>query len=125
MTSENGRGRRKKLKKENMFLKMDEKEQLVAIDKTAGDEHMLSIRCDRDKKMERKQEKLSKMAKEEHGTLLDAEKNYARKFQSWVGGSLLLNTGKVSDLKKARNNGTLHSELLGRRQKMKNDKYCK
>lgn len=109
----------------NMFLKMDEKEQLVAIDKTASDEHMLSIRCDRDKKMERKQEKLAKMAKEEHGTLLDAEKNYARKFQSWVGGSLLLNSGKVSDLKKARNNGTLHSELLGRRQKMKNDKYCK
>jgi len=109
----------------NSFIKMNEKEQLVAVDKTASAEHMLAIRCDRDKKAEIKKAKLAKMAKEEHGTLLDAEKNYARKFQSWVGGSLLLNSGKVADLKKARNDGSLHSELLNRRQKMKNDKYCK
>merc|ERR1711976_877992 len=109
----------------NCFIKMNEQEQLVAVDKTASPEHMLAIRCDRDKKAEVKKAKLAQMAKEEHGTLLDAEKNYSRKFQSWVGGSLLLSGASVSDLKRARNDGKLHSELLNRRQKMKNDRHCK
>jgi len=109
----------------NCFLSFNDNEQLVAVDKAAKEAHMLNIRCVRDKKAEMKKAKLNMMPKEEHGTLAEAERNYARKFQSWVGGSLLLSGEDKSKLKKARTEGNLHSEMLIRRQKMKNDKYCK
>lgn len=109
----------------NCFISFNENEQLVAVDKAASEEHMLNIRCIRDKKAEAKKAKLNMLPKEEHGTLMEAERNYARKFQSWVGGSLLLAEEDKSKLRKARNEGTLHSTMLDRRQKMKNDKYCK
>lgn len=86
---------------------------------------MCVIRCCRDMSLETKKAKLNMLPKEEHGTLWEAEKNYSRKFQSWVGGTLRLNSASTSSLKKARDDGRLHTEMLQRRSVMKNDKYCK
>ena len=107
------------------FLTLDSHETLVAVGSTAGPEHMIKIRCDRDKSLEVKMGQLDQLPKEEHGSLAEAERNYARKFQAWVGGTLRLNPMDERDLVKAREKGSLHSELLSRRSVMKNDKYCK
>ena len=107
------------------FLSINDQDQLVAIDRQATEEHMVRIRCSRNRKAEIKEEQLKQLAKEEHGSLFDAERNYARKFQSRIGGGLILNSRSQSELKKARQEGLLHSTLLQRRSEMKADKYCK
>ena len=109
----------------NKFLSIDHNGILVATESRATAEHMVNVRCNRDISMEVKRKELNKLSKEEHGSLWEAERNYSRKFQSWIGGTIRLNAASEKDLVKARNDGLLHSVLLDRRSVMKNDKYCK
>ena len=110
----------------NLFLSIDESSGLLlAADPTATERHMVHIRCNRDLSREEQKKQLDKLAKEEHGSLWEAERNYSRKFQSWVGGTIRLNAASTKELSKARDDGQLHSVLLSRRSVMKNDKYCK
>lgn len=49
---------------------------------------------------------------------------YRRKFQKFQDKKLRV-ASNPSELKKARQEGTLHEALLDRRSKMKSDRYCK
>ena len=48
-----------------------------------------------------------------------------KKFQSFQDRNLRLSEEDASKLKKARMQGSLHEEMLNRREKMKADRYCK
>lgn len=62
---------------------------------------------------------------EEQANLAEVEVNYVKKFQKFQDKKLRVNEGDVSELKRAKNEGTLHETLLDRRSKMKADRYCK
>lgn len=49
----------------------------------------------------------------------------SKKFQKFQDKKLRVNESGVSELKRAREEGTLHETLLDRRSKMKADRYCK
>eukprot|EP00053_Salpingoeca_punica_P003818 m.45347 g.45347 ORF g.45347 m.45347 type:complete len:274 (-) comp12437_c0_seq1:43-864(-) len=60
----------------------------------------------------------------EEGDIANVELNYVKKFQSFQDGKVKT-SGDLKALKKARALGTLHGELLDRREKQKADKFCK
>ena len=57
--------------------------------------------------------------------LRNHEISYVKKFQSFQDRNLRLSEEDNKKLKKARMQGTLHEEMLNRREKMKADRYCK
>lgn len=50
---------------------------------------------------------------------------FSKKFQKFQDKKLRINKGDLTDLKKAKDEGSLHEALLDRRSKMKADRYCK
>lgn len=50
---------------------------------------------------------------------------FSKKFQKFQDKRLRLCTDGTQDLKKAKEEGSLHETLLDRRSKMKADRYCK
>jgi len=57
--------------------------------------------------------------------LRNHEVSFVKKFQSFQDRNLRLSEEDTTKLKKARMQGTLHEEMLNRREKMKADRYCK
>ena len=57
--------------------------------------------------------------------LRNHEVSYVKKFQSFQDRNLRLSEEELGKLKQARTKGTLHEEMLNRREKMKADRYCK
>ena len=55
----------------------------------------------------------------------DTELHYVKMFQSFQDRKLRINTDARSNIKRAKEEGNLHAELLNRREKMKSDRYCK
>lgn len=53
------------------------------------------------------------------------EVSFVKKFQSFQDRNLRLSEEDTRKLKNARMQGTLHEEMLNRREKMKADRYCK
>ena len=47
------------------------------------------------------------------------------RFQSFQNGKWLINDESSVHIRKAKDEGRLHEELLDRRAKMKSDKFCK
>lgn len=94
---------------------------LVAVNSTAGDGEMVIIRSNALRDTDKKPE----IPSEEQGSLAEIEVNYVKKFQKFQDKKLKVNTTGRSELKKAREAGTLHEALLDRRSKMKADRYCK
>lgn len=50
---------------------------------------------------------------------------FANRFQSWQDGKLRVSESDKRALKRAKEEGKLHEQLLDRREKMKSDKFCK
>ncbi|XP_075226536.1 protein FRG1 homolog [Lycorma delicatula] len=94
---------------------------LVAVSQTAGENEMVVVRCSALRETDKKPE----IPVEEQGSLSEIEVNYVKKFQKFQDKKLKVSTKSKSELKKARNSGTLHETLLDRRSKMKADRYCK
>ncbi|XP_075228177.1 protein FRG1 homolog [Lycorma delicatula] len=94
---------------------------LVAVSQTAGENEMVVVRSSALRETDKKPE----IPVEEQGSLSEIEVNYVKKFQKFQDKKLKVSTKSKSELKKARNSGTLHQTLLDRRSKMKADRYCK
>ncbi|KAF6211760.1 hypothetical protein GE061_012275 [Apolygus lucorum] len=106
----------------NCFMSVkDEDDSIVAIDRTATDKEMLTIRSQNEKITDQ----VSDMPDEERGNLSQIELNYVKKFQKFQDKKIKINSDGRSGLKRARTDGTLHEALLDRRSKMKADRYCK
>lgn len=101
-------------------LSVNEEGQLSATKKIAGEQETFYIRTSVPK------------VKVSTGSLPEGEKelrnheiSFVKKFQSFQDRNLRLSEQETSKLKKARMQGTLHEEMLDRREKMKADRYCK
>ncbi|XP_047990443.1 protein FRG1 homolog [Leguminivora glycinivorella] len=97
-----------------------EDDSVVAWNAAAGETEFCSIRSNKAKEVN-----TVVLPDEEQGNLNEVEVNYVRKFQKFQDKKLKLNDGSVSELKRAKAEGTLHETLLDRRSKMKADRYCK
>ena len=99
--------------------------QIVAKSKAAGDSNFIKIRTPFDPEKVRKEKEEKAIPTEMKGTLKDCEANYVKKYQSFQDRKVKLSKEDKSSLKRAREEGFLHEELLDRRAKMKSDKFCK
>ena len=70
-------------------------------------------------------EEINLIPVEERGTDVETELAIAKKYQHWEDMRMKISKEDVTDIKRARGDGTLHTTLLDRRAKMKSDKYCK
>ncbi|XP_064608563.1 protein FRG1-like [Liolophura sinensis] len=104
------------------FMGVDTEGDIICRSKTASASEMLQIRCCAAIGTESEEDQ---KPKEERGKMKDVEINYVKKFQSFQDRRLRVNAGDVSELKKAKKDGSLHEALLDRREKMKADRYCK
>ncbi|XP_052867724.1 protein FRG1 homolog isoform X1 [Anopheles cruzii] len=104
------------------FVSVDpEDDALVAIKKKVGNEEVCVIRsC-----IDRENISSKEVPVEESGDLDQVEINFVKKFQKFQDKKLLISKEDKVVLKKAKDDGTLHEELLNRRSKMKADRYCK
>ncbi|KAL0830828.1 hypothetical protein ABMA28_002944 [Loxostege sticticalis] len=105
----------------NKFVSVDpEDDSVVARNLTAGELEFCNIRSNKSKEVNK-----AVLPAEEEGDLAEVEVNYVKKFQKFQDKKLRVNESGVSELKRAREEGTLHETLLDRRSKMKADRYCK
>ena len=74
---------------------------------------------------ERNKHKRQRDGYEVAGTLTGMEADFCKKFQSWRDGKEHLPEQDKGALVRARKDGSLHEELLNRREKQKADRYCK
>uniref|UniRef100_A0A2M4BX02 Protein FRG1 homolog n=1 Tax=Anopheles marajoara TaxID=58244 RepID=A0A2M4BX02_9DIPT len=104
------------------FVSIDpEDDALVAIKKKVGSNEVCIIRscADRDNICSKE------VPIEESGDLNQVEINFVKKFQKFQDKKLRVSKEDKVVLKKAKDEGTLHEELLNRRSKIKADRYCK
>ena len=111
------------------FISIDEENEelpyLVAKKSTVSESEILKIRTNINPELTRIERIKNEIPIEEKGSLRDCEINYIRKFQSFQDKKVKINSEGTVALKKAKNQGRLHEELLDRRSKMKSDKFCK
>lgn len=98
---------------------------IVSKSKTAGDNNFIKIRVPVDPEKVRREKEEKAIPAEMKGTLKDCEANYVKKYQSFQDRKVKLSKEDKNSLKRAREEGFLHEELLDRRAKMKSDKFCK
>ena len=98
---------------------------IVSKSKAAGDNNFIKIRTPVDPEKVRREKEEKSIPSEMKGTLVDCEVNYVKKYQSFQDKKIKLSKEDKSTLRKAREEGSLHEELLDRRAKMKSDKFCK
>ncbi|XP_018028168.1 protein FRG1 homolog [Hyalella azteca] len=103
------------------FVGIDDEDNIVATNTTAGPLEMISIRSN----TVRAKDKSDEMPAEEQGSLKDVEVNYVKKFQKFQDKKMRVNKDGYVELRDARDAGKLHETLLDRRAKMKADRYCK
>jgi len=101
------------------FIGFNEEGDLVAKSQVAGEDNFLSLRTN----IPKIEENLIPI--EERGTERETEEAIARKYQHWQDMRMKLSKDDISNVKRAREEGRLHTELLDRRAGMKSDKYCK
>ncbi|KAM3956428.1 FSHD region gene 1 [Aphomia sociella] len=104
----------------NKFMAVNSEDSVVAQSTAAGEQEYCSIRSNKSR-----EENKVVIPEEEQGDLTEVEVNYVKKFQKFQDKKLRVNEGSVSELKRAKLDGTLHETLLDRRSKMKADRYCK
>ena len=102
------------------FFRIQEQEgDLVAKSQVAGEDNFLNLRTN----IPKIEENLIPI--EERGTERETEEAIAKKYQHWQDMRMKLSKDDISNVKRAREEGRLHTELLDRRAGMKSDKYCK
>lgn len=102
------------------FLSVSDDGQISAPRKTVGEKETFHIRTSATKV------KISASSVPEgEEELRNHEVSFVKKFQSFQDRNLRLSEEDTRKLKNARMQGTLHEEMLNRREKMKADRYCK
>jgi len=101
------------------FVGFNAEGDLVAKEQTAGDDNCMWMRTN----IPRLEE--NPVPFEERGTDAETELAIAKKYQHWQDMRMKLSKDDIANVKRAREQGHLHTELLDRRAGMKSDKYCK
>ncbi|XP_068731590.1 protein FRG1-like [Montipora capricornis] len=102
------------------FLSVSDEGQISATKKIVGEKETFHIRTS----IPKVKVSTSSLPEGEQ-ELRNHEVSFVKKFQSFQDRNLRLSEEDASKLKKARMQGSLHEEMLNRREKMKADRYCK
>ncbi|XP_066603962.1 protein FRG1 homolog [Prorops nasuta] len=103
------------------FMSVNEDDDVVCQNKTAGPSEYITVRSI----IQKINDSDKRTPEEEQGTIAEVEVNYVKKFQKFQDKKLKINKEGYSELKRAKVEGNLHETLLDRRSKMKADRYCK
>jgi len=101
------------------FIEFNDEGDLIAENRTASENNFVCIRTNIPKP------ELNPIPLDERGTEEEVELAVAKKYQHWQDMRMKTSKEDIANVKKARKQGTLHTELLNRRTLMKSDKYCK